>query len=146
MSLPIFAAAALAEIAGCFAFWAWWRLDKSPLWLVPGVASLILFAWLLTLTDAGAAGRAYAAYGGIYIAASLGWLWLAEGMRPDRWDMPGQRSASPARRSSCSRHAQRRACEAAAAHPPPLLHRHQLLIGSQISSPPLPVSGSNALP
>ena len=89
MSLPIFVAAAIAEIAGCFAFWAWWRLDKSPLWLVPGVASLILFAWLLTLTDASAAGRAYAAYGGIYIAASLGWLWLAEGVRPDRWDIVG---------------------------------------------------------
>ena len=89
MSLPIFAAAALAEIAGCFAFWAWWRLDRSPLWLVPGVASLVLFAWLLTLTDTSAAGRAYAAYGGIYIAASLGWLWLAEGVRPDRWDIAG---------------------------------------------------------
>ena len=89
MSLPIFVAAALAEIAGCFAFWAWWRLDRSPLWLVPGVASLVLFAWLLTLTDTNAAGRAYAAYGGIYIAASLGWLWLAEGVRPDRWDIAG---------------------------------------------------------
>ena len=90
MSMPIFIAAALAEIAGCFAFWAWWRLEKSPLWLVPGVASLILFAWLLTLTDTSAAGRAYAAYGGIYIAASLCWLWLAEGVRPDRWDIAGR--------------------------------------------------------
>jgi small multidrug resistance family-3 protein len=68
MTLPIFIAAAFAEIGGCFAFWAWWRLDKSPLWLVPGVASLILFAWLLTLADTAAAGRAYAAYGGVYIA------------------------------------------------------------------------------
>jgi small multidrug resistance family-3 protein len=89
MSIPVFIAAALAEIAGCFAFWAWLRLDKSPLWLVPGVASLILFAWLLTLADSSAAGRAYAAYGGIYIAASLAWLWLAEGVRPDRWDLAG---------------------------------------------------------
>ena len=56
---------------------------------MPGVASLILFAWLLTLVDTNAAGRAYAAYGGIYIAASLGWLWLAEGVRPDRWDVAG---------------------------------------------------------
>ena len=89
MTIPVFIAAALAEIAGCFAFWSWWRLEKSPLWLVPGVASLILFAWLLTLADTNAAGRAYAAYGGIYIAASLGWLWLAEGVRPDQWDLAG---------------------------------------------------------
>ncbi len=85
----LYLAAALAEIAGCFAFWAWLRLDKSALWLVPGVASLAAFAWLLTLVDASAAGRAYAAYGGIYIAASLAWLWGAEGLRPDRWDLIG---------------------------------------------------------
>ncbi|RJG45776.1 YnfA family protein [Mesorhizobium sp. DCY119] len=89
MTIPIFIAAAICEIAGCFAFWAWWRLEKSPLWLVPGVVSLILFAWLLTLVDTQAAGRAYATYGGIYIAASLFWLWLAEGVRPDRWDVLG---------------------------------------------------------
>lgn len=89
MTYAIYAAAALAEIAGCFAFWAWWRLDKSAVWLIPGVISLIAFAWLLTLVEANAAGRAYAAYGGIYIAASLGWLWLAEGVRPDRWDIIG---------------------------------------------------------
>lgn len=88
-SLGLYAAAALAEIAGCFAFWAWWRLDRSALWLLPGVISLIAFAWLLSLVDAEAAGRAYAAYGGIYIAASLLWLWTAEGMRPDRWDITG---------------------------------------------------------
>ncbi|MFI0849491.1 YnfA family protein [Mesorhizobium sp. IMUNJ 23232] len=89
MTYLIFAAAALAEIAGCFAFWAWWRLEKSPLWLAPGLLSLAVFAWLLTLVEADAAGRAYAAYGGIYIAASLCWLWLAEGVRPDRWDFLG---------------------------------------------------------
>jgi small multidrug resistance family-3 protein len=89
MTYVLYTAAALAEIAGCFAFWAWWRLDKSALWLVPGIASLILFAWFLTLVDSDAAGRTYAAYGGIYIAASLCWLWLAEGIRPDRWDMIG---------------------------------------------------------
>lgn len=81
--------AALAEIAGCFSFWAWLRLGKSPWWLVPGMASLALFAWLLTLVDSEAAGRAYAAYGGIYIIASLGWLWAVEGLRPDRWDAIG---------------------------------------------------------
>ena len=85
----VYAAAALAEIAGCFAFWAWLRLDKSVWWLAPGGVALALFAYLLTLVEAEAAGRAYAAYGGIYIAASLLWLWLAEGHAPDRWDMIG---------------------------------------------------------
>jgi small multidrug resistance family-3 protein len=89
LTLPIYAAAALAEIAGCFALWAWWRLDASPMWLVPGALSLMLFGWLLALVDTGAAGRTYAAYGGIYIAASLGWLWMVEGIRPDRWDLTG---------------------------------------------------------
>ena len=88
-SLLVFSAAALAEIAGCFAFWAWWRLDKSILWLVPGMASLALFGWLLTQADSAFAGRAYGAYGGVYIAASLLWLWLAEGLRPDRFDLAG---------------------------------------------------------
>lgn len=60
----IYVAAAIAEIGGCFAFWAWLRLDRSPLWIVPGMASLALFAWLLTLSEASAAGRAYAIYGG----------------------------------------------------------------------------------
>lgn len=89
MTFVIYAAAALAEITGCFAFWAWLRLDKSPVWLVPGMLSLAAFAWLLTLVPADAAGRAYAAYGGIYIAASLFWLWVAEGQRPDRFDLAG---------------------------------------------------------
>lgn len=89
MTFPVFAAAALAEIAGCFSFWAWWRLDKSALWLVPGMASLAAFAFLLTFAESDAAGRAYAAYGGIYICASLIWLWAAEGVRPDRFDILG---------------------------------------------------------
>jgi small multidrug resistance family-3 protein len=81
--------AALAEIAGCFAFWAWLRLGASALWLIPGLASLALFAWALTWVEVAAAGRAYAAYGGVYIAASLAWLWAVEGLRPDRWDVTG---------------------------------------------------------
>ncbi|MCA0046217.1 YnfA family protein [Mesorhizobium sp. B283B1A] len=84
-----FASAALAEIAGCFAFWVWLRQGKSILWLVPGIASLVLFAYLLTLIPSDYAGRAYAAYGGVYISASLLWLWLAEGHRPDTWDLVG---------------------------------------------------------
>lgn len=89
MTYLLYIAAALAEIAGCFAVWAWWRLERSPWWLLPGMASLALFAWLLAQVEADAAGRAFAAYGGIYIAASLGWLWAAEGIRPDRWDIAG---------------------------------------------------------
>jgi small multidrug resistance family-3 protein len=81
--------AALAEIAGCFAFWAWLRLGRTAWWILPGLASLALFAWLLTLADSPLAGRAYAAYGGVYIAASLAWLWVVEGARPDRWDLAG---------------------------------------------------------
>lgn len=84
-----FAGAAVAEIAGCFAFWWWLRLGKSPLWMIPGVAALVLFAYLLTRVDVEHAGRAYAAYGGVYIGASLLWLWLIEGARPDRWDVIG---------------------------------------------------------
>lgn len=81
--------AAIAEIAGCFAFWSWARTQASPLWLIPGVVCLIAFAWLLTRVDVDYAGRAYAAYGGIYIVASLVWLWLVEARAPDRWDIAG---------------------------------------------------------
>lgn len=88
-TIPIYALAALAEIAGCFAVWAWMRLGASVLWLVPGTVSLAVFAWLLTLAPSDFAGRAYAAYGGVYVAASLVWLWLAEGRKPDFWDLTG---------------------------------------------------------
>ena len=88
-SLAAFAAAAVAEIAGCFAFWAWLRLGKSAWWALPGTAALIVFALLLTRIDSTFAGRAFAAYGGVYIAASLLWLWMIEGARPDRWDLAG---------------------------------------------------------
>lgn len=89
MSAVAYIAAAIAEIAGCFAFWAWLKLDKSVWWLIPGMAALALFAYLLTLIDAEHAGRAYAAYGGVYITAALFWLWIIEGIRPDRWDLVG---------------------------------------------------------
>lgn len=89
VSLLAYAVAAVAEIAGCFAFWAWLHLGKSVLWLAPGMASLALFAYLLTLVDSEAAGRTYATYGGVYIVASVLWLWLIEGQRPDRWDITG---------------------------------------------------------
>ncbi|MCH7486764.1 MAG: YnfA family protein [Proteobacteria bacterium] len=88
-SFAIYMAAALAEIGGCFAFWAWLRLSKSALWVLPGMAALALFAYLLTRVDSTFAGRAYASYGGVYIASSLLWLWIVEGARPDRWDLIG---------------------------------------------------------
>lgn len=88
-SLAWYGVAALAEIAGCFAFWAWLRLGRSAWWLAPGGLSLLVFAWALTRVDTPFAGRAYAAYGGVYIVASLFWLWLVEQTRPDRWDLIG---------------------------------------------------------
>jgi small multidrug resistance family-3 protein len=88
-TIAVYAAAALAEIAGCFAFWAWLKLEKSAWWLAPGMVSLALFAWLLTSVESEGAGRVYAAYGGVYIVASLLWLWLFEGLRPDRFDLAG---------------------------------------------------------
>lgn len=88
-TLTVYVLAAFAEIAGTFAFWIWLRRAGSPLWLIPGLVSLALFAWLLTLSHAEFAGRAYAAYGGIYISASLVWLWAVEGLRPTRWDLLG---------------------------------------------------------
>lgn len=89
MTLAVYALAALCEIGGCFAVWAWAREGRSVLWLLPGLAALLLFAWLLTLSPAAWAGRAYAAYGGVYVAASLLWLWLVEAARPDGWDLAG---------------------------------------------------------
>jgi len=89
MAAAVYLGAALAEITGCFAFWAWLRIDKSPLWLLPGMLSLAAFAFLLTRIESDFAGRAYAAYGGVYIAASLLWLWVVEHKAPDRWDLTG---------------------------------------------------------
>jgi|SRR6056297_107961 len=85
----IYPLAALAEIVGCFAVWAWWRGGVSALWLLPGVGSFSLFGWLFAQVEAGLAGRAFAAYGGVYIAASLLWMWIAEGQRADGWDVSG---------------------------------------------------------
>ncbi len=85
----LYSLAALAEIAGCFAFFAWWRLGKPIWWLAPGMASLAIFAALLALVPSDAAGRTFAAYGGIYIVASIFWLWQVEGRIPDRFDIGG---------------------------------------------------------
>jgi len=86
MSFVWFFAAAVFEIAGCYTFWMWYKLDKSILWVIPGVASLALFAWILTLVESSFAGRAYAAYGGIYIVMSLAWAAVVEKHLPSLWD------------------------------------------------------------
>jgi small multidrug resistance family-3 protein len=88
-NLLIFTAAAFLEILGCFTFWLWLRRGVSPPIAGLGILSLIGFALMLTRADTLFAGRAYAAYGGIYIAASLVWLWLVEGQRPTGSDVLG---------------------------------------------------------
>jgi small multidrug resistance family-3 protein len=84
-----FAAAAVFELAGCYAAWAVVRRGAHPGWLVAGIVALALFALLLTRIDTDASGRAYAAYGGIYIAVALVWLAVVDGVRPDRFDLIG---------------------------------------------------------
>lgn len=84
----LFVITALAEIVGCYLFYLWLRGGKSALLLLPAMLVLAGFACLLTLHPTGAA-RTYAAYGGVYIAVSLGWLWLVEGERPTTWDVAG---------------------------------------------------------
>jgi len=84
----LFVFTALAEIVGCFLPYLWLRKSGSPWLLLPAACSLGIFAWLLTLHPSGA-GRTYAAYGGVYIAASVLWLWLVERQLPTRWDLMG---------------------------------------------------------
>jgi small multidrug resistance family-3 protein len=88
-NLFAFAVAAALEIAGCFPFWMWLRRGHSWTVAAVGVVSPIGFASMLTRVYAGFAGRAYAAYGGVYIAASLAWLWGIEGQRPTAADLLG---------------------------------------------------------
>lgn len=89
MNFILFALAAVLEIAGCFAFWMWLRRGAALSVAIGGVASLIGFALVLTRVDSMFAGRAYAAYGGIYIAVSLAWLWFVEHQRPTATDLAG---------------------------------------------------------
>jgi small multidrug resistance family-3 protein len=88
-NVDLFVLAAVFEIAGCFAFWVWVRRGAAPWVIVLGIASLVGFALALTRVDAAFAGRAYAAYGGIYIATSLVWLWVVERQVPTRPDVLG---------------------------------------------------------
>ena len=87
-AIGLFIATAIAEIVGCYLPYVWLRKDGSAWLLLPAVVSLAIFAWLLTLHPH-AAGRTYAAYGGIYIGVAVAWLWLMDGVRPDRWDVVG---------------------------------------------------------
>lgn len=86
-TIPLFAITALAEIGGCYLVFLWMRGERTP-WLLVGAAfSLAIFAWLLSFHPH--AGRAYAAYGGVYVAAAVIWGWLVERQTPDRWDLIG---------------------------------------------------------
>jgi len=84
----LFVATAIAEIVGCYLPYLWLNHGKSPLLLIPAALSLALFAWLLTLHPT-AAGRVYAAYGGVYIGVAIIWLWQVDGIRPTLWDIVG---------------------------------------------------------
>ena len=88
-TVGLFVLTAVAEIAGCYLPYLWLRRGQPAWLLVPAAASLAVFAWLLTLHPALPAGRAYAAYGGVYVAVAIVWLWRIEGVRPDRWDLVG---------------------------------------------------------
>ena len=84
----LFVLTALAEIVGCYLPYLWLREGKSILLLIPAAISLAIFAWLLTLHPT-AAGRVYAAYGGVYVAVALLWLWQIDGIKPTLWDLLG---------------------------------------------------------
>lgn len=87
-TLGLYLLTALAEIVGCYLPWLWLRKGGSAWLLVPAAASLVLFAWLLTLHPS-ASGRVYAAYGGVYVCVALVWLRLVDGVRPGPWDLLG---------------------------------------------------------
>jgi small multidrug resistance family-3 protein len=87
-TLGLFAATAVAEILGCYLPYLWLRKGGSAWLLLPGAASLALFAWLLSLHPT-AAGRIYAAYGGVYIGVAIVWLWAVDQVRPTSWDLVG---------------------------------------------------------
>ncbi|MCX7563631.1 YnfA family protein [Xanthomonadaceae bacterium XH05] len=87
-TLLLYLVTALAEIIGCYLPWLWFKQGRSAWLLLPAALSLAAFAWLLTLHGT-AAGRVYAAYGGVYIGMALVWLWAVDGVRPTPWDIAG---------------------------------------------------------
>jgi small multidrug resistance family-3 protein len=86
--LALFSATAVAEIVGCYLPYLWLKHDKSPWLLLPAAASLALFVWLLSLHPH-AAGRVYAAYGGVYVSVAILWLWVVDAVRPTVTDLVG---------------------------------------------------------
>ncbi|MBN3806115.1 YnfA family protein [Paraburkholderia sp. Ac-20336] len=84
----LYVVTAVAEILGCYLPWRWLKEDGSAWLLLPGALSLALFAWLLTLHGT-AAGRVYAAYGGVYVTVAIAWLWGVDKVRPTLWDAAG---------------------------------------------------------
>jgi len=87
-TFALFALTAVAEILGCYLPWLWLKEGKSIWLLLPAALSLATFAWLLTLHPT-AAGRVYAAYGGVYICVAVLWLWAVDGIKPSWWDLAG---------------------------------------------------------
>ena len=87
-TVALFIVTAVAEILGCYLPYLLLKKNGSPWLLVPAAMSLITFAWLLSLYPT-AAGRVYAAYGGVYIGVAILWLWVVDGIRPTRWDLTG---------------------------------------------------------
>jgi small multidrug resistance family-3 protein len=87
-TLALFVVTAVAEILGCYLVWLWLRAGWPAAVLAPAALCLAAFAWLLALQPS-PAGRTYAAYGGVYVASAIAWLWLVDGQRPDRWDAIG---------------------------------------------------------
>jgi small multidrug resistance family-3 protein len=87
-TFSLFIVTALAEIVGCFLPYLWLKRGRSPFLLIPAALSLALFVWLLSLHPA-AAGRVYAAYGGVYIAVALIWLWKVDHIALTAWDLTG---------------------------------------------------------
>jgi len=87
-TLGLFAVTAVAEIVGCYLPYLWLKQGHSAWLLIPAALSLTAFAWLLTLHPQ-AAGRVYAAYGGVYVSVALLWLWAVEAVRPSLTDWVG---------------------------------------------------------
>jgi small multidrug resistance family-3 protein len=87
-TFALFIVTAIAEIVGCYLPYLWLKKNASAWLLLPALASLFLFAWLLTLHPT-AAGRVYAGYGGVYVGVAILWLWLVDGHRPTSWDLVG---------------------------------------------------------
>ncbi|MET7672064.1 YnfA family protein [Micromonospora luteifusca] len=88
-SLVLFALAALAEIGGAWLVWQGWREQRGLWWIAAGVVALGCYGFVATFQPDANFGRILAAYGGVFVAGSLGWAMVVDGFRPDRWDLAG---------------------------------------------------------